>query len=181
MSRDIDSDNNQSLNHTRDSNKHIPLPATPANGTHTPPPLSSLPSNGHGNGTWPQAALTAGVDGKADGSRAPISDTVKSGQYPQADIDAVSEAYLIAAELEYANEAAQRALLRSHFYKAKDLLALANGDVELAKLAITNLTKQYKADKILAGKWDFGYVVKDFPHWNKTRLAYEQKKLRAGK
>jgi hypothetical protein len=181
MSRDINSDVNQSLNHTRDSNKHIPAAPPVAsqenNGTpHTPaPPFAPLPSNGHTNGARPQAALAKGVAVESRES-ARKADPLKGPQFPLADIEEVVGHFLTAKGITPESDTVRRAYIKSLFYDAKDLLAMSEGNVKRARNSILDMADWYRKKR--KDGWTLGYILKDYPEWNEERKVHESKAQR---
>lgn len=99
------------------------------------------------------------------------------GQFPEAVILEIAGAYADARGMTFGSPAAKAAYLKTRqiFYAAKDLLTLAQGDVDLVKRAITDHAKFYASE----GKdsWSIAWIVKDYPAWDSERREYEKERI----
>jgi hypothetical protein len=147
---DIFKDNNIE----KDKNKSDAAPARP--GGEPPPPLPVPVSSAAPAGAGP-AELPA-------------------GHYPEADILAVAAAYVEARCIHLADQAARDAFMKRHkvYYGAKDLLTLAQGNVERAVTAINQLAKYYADEQ--KENWNLNWIVdEDYSKWDKERSEHEKK------
>jgi|GEM_PF-4352751 hypothetical protein len=110
----------------------------------------------------------AGKAGAVDSSDAIIKDQ---------DVLAVIDAYCAAKKLRFANAAAKAVYVASVdvSYPARDLLALAGGDVTLALRAIKDHADWYA--KQGKDSWDLRWLKKDFTAWDSERREYEQERI----
>lgn len=134
----------------------------------------------------PASAASPSSPAGETGSAAPTADdsdaTIKGQDLSDADTLAVAGFYCDAKKLRFANEAARATYLRSGgvYFPARDLLALAGGDVALAQRAITEHAFYYDMPEHngTKAKWDLTWVRRDFPVWDTERRAYDEERVR---